>query len=161
MCSSDLTWLAGKEGFSIEMGTSIPEADSLRERHARERRWENRNRDRAPDSNPGAIYRVHVDTSHPLGFGFAEDTFVLRRRDDGPKPLTNSGSWNVGLIEEDGRMSGHTGYRAETRIEGSLAFGVESVGRGEVVYLLDNPLFRGFSPSGRMLFANAVFMAGQ
>ncbi|MDE2995205.1 MAG: M14 family metallopeptidase [Bacteroidota bacterium] len=155
------TWLAGKDGFSIKMETPAPEADTLKERRAREQRWENRSRDRAPDINPGAIYRVRIDDSHPLGFGFAEESFVLRRRDDGPQLLTKSGSWNVGLIQEDGRMSGHTGYRAETRIEGSLAFGVESLGRGEVVYLLDNPLFRGFLQSGRMLFANAVFMAGK
>jgi hypothetical protein len=32
------------------------------------------------------------------------------------------------------------------------------MGRGEVVYLADDPLFRGFWYGGRLLLANAVFM---
>ena len=75
--------------------------------------------------------------------------------------MTGNGDWNVGVVAEDGRMSGHTGFRAKERIEGSLAFGVQGMGRGEIVYLLDNPLIRGFWVSGHLLFANAVFMAGQ
>lgn len=155
------SWLSGKEGVSLKMDPPTPEADTLKEQRARDQRWEGRNRDRSPDSNPGAIYRVQVDETHPLGFGFREETFVLRRRSDAPALMTGSGEWNVGIIQKDGRMSGHTGYRAEERIEGSLAFGVQSMGRGELVFLLDNPLYRGFWKSGHMLFANAVFMAGQ
>ena len=33
----------------------------------------------------------------------------------------------------------------------------DDVGRGEVVYLADSPLFRGFWADGQLLFANAVF----
>jgi hypothetical protein len=39
----------------------------------------------------------------------------------------------------------------------SLLFGEESLGRGSVVYLVDNVLFRGFWYSGKQLFSNAVF----
>jgi len=42
-----------------------------------------------------------------------------------------------------------------------LVFGVEHKGRGQVVYLIDNPLFRGFWESGKLIFANALFMVGQ
>jgi hypothetical protein len=38
---------------------------------------------------------------------------------------------------------------------------VQDVGRGAVVYLVDNPLFRGFWQSGKRLFSNAVFLVGQ
>jgi len=31
------------------------------------------------------------------------------------------------------------------------------MGRGQVVYLIDNPLYRGFWEQGKLLFANAVF----
>ena len=98
-------------------------------------------------------------TATPLAFGFSDETFILRSRSDHPEIMKGSGNWNVGIVQDDGRMSGHTGYRAEERIEGSLAFGVQSVGRGEIVFLLDNILFRGFWRSGRMLMANAIFMA--
>jgi len=37
---------------------------------------------------------------------------------------------------------------------------VEEVGRGEVVYLLDDPLFRGFWYNGELVFSNALFLVG-
>lgn len=155
------TWLAGKEGISLAMKQTPPDPDSVQSREARTRQYEDRSRDRAPDNNPGAIFRVEVDETHPLAFGFGDETFVLRSRSDHPLLMTRSGDWNVGVVQEEGRVSGHTGYRAEDRLEGSLAFGVQSDGSGEWVYLMDNPLFRGFWQSGMLLFANAVFMAGQ
>jgi len=153
--------LAGKPGFSIALKPADKAADSTSVETARTKRFEDRYRDRAPGSNPGAIYRVQVDNSHPLGFGFGEHSFVLRSRSDHPAILKGDSEWNVGVIQENGRVSGHTGYKAEERIEGSLAFGTQSMGRGTVTYILDNPLYRGFWTSGRLLFANAVFLAGQ
>jgi len=155
------TWLAGKGGMALSMKQRDPEPDSVRTERARYQRYADRNRARAPESNPGAVYRVDVDATHPLAFGFGQQTFVLRDRSDHPALMTADGSWNVGVIQEEGRVSGHTGYRAEERLEGSLAFGVQSDGSGEWVFLMDNPLFRGFWQSGLQLFANAVFMAGQ
>jgi len=155
------SWFSGKSGFSISDKEAEKTADSTATATARRKRYEDRNRDRAPDSNPGAIYRVSVDNSHPLGFGFSDYSFVLRRRSDHPEIMTGSSDWNVGIIEEGGRVSGHTGYKAEKRTEGSLSFGAQSMQSGSVVYLMDDPLFRGFWRSGHMLFANAVFMVGQ
>jgi hypothetical protein len=40
-------------------------------------------------------------------------------------------------------------------------FGVEDFGQGHVVYMVDNPLFRGFWENGKMIFGNAIFMVGQ
>jgi hypothetical protein len=47
------------------------------------------------------------------------------------------------------------------KIENTLVFGVEDKGRGNVIYLTDNPMFRSFWENGKMIFANAVFMVGQ
>jgi len=158
---SAVSWLAGKEGMDLKMTERPSQPDSVTMGQARAQRYVDRSRNRAPDGNPGAIYRVRVDNTHPLAFGFGDDSFVLRQGTRPPEVMTGSGNWNVGLIQEDGRVSGHTGYRAESRIEGSLAFGVQSDGSGEWVFLPDNPLFRGFWQSGLQLFANAVFMARQ
>jgi hypothetical protein len=35
------------------------------------------------------------------------------------------------------------------------------MGRGSVVYMVDDPLFRSFWENGKLLFSNAVFMVGQ
>ncbi len=153
--------LAGKKGFSLALKPADKTADSTATVLAQNKRFEDRSRDRAPGSNPGAIYRVRVDNSHPLGFGFGDESFILRSRSDHPAIMVGGSDWNVGVVEKDGRVSGFTGYVAEKRIEGSLAFGVQNMGSGSVTYLLDNPLYRGFWTSGRLLFANAVFLVGQ
>ena len=158
---SAASWLAGKEGMDLKMTEAPTKPDSVKLSEAREQRYADRSRDRAPDGNPGAVYRVKVDNTHPLAFGFGDTSFVLRRGARHPAIMTGSGNWNVGIIQKDGRVSGHTGYRAEPLVEGSLAFGVQSEGSGEWVFLPDDPLFRGFWQSGLQLFANAVFMARQ
>ncbi|MDA1027813.1 MAG: M14 family metallopeptidase [Bacteroidetes bacterium] len=153
--------LADKKGFSLTLKPADKTADSTAIHIATNKRFEDRSRDRAPESNPGAIYRVRVDNSHPLGFGFGNESFVLRSRADHPAIMQGGSDWNVGVVEKNGRVSGFTGHIAEQRIEGSLAFGVQGMGSGSVTYLLDNPLYRGFWTSGKLLFANAVFLVGQ
>jgi hypothetical protein len=54
-------------------------------------------------------------------------------------------------------MSGFAGHETAKRLDGSLALGVEDIGRGTVVYMLDDPLFRGMWHAGAVLFGNAVF----
>jgi hypothetical protein len=46
-------------------------------------------------------------------------------------------------------------------VQDATLFGVEDLGRGTVVYLADNPLFRSFWENGKLLFSNAVFLVGQ
>ena len=55
-------------------------------------------------------------------------------------------------------MAGFAGSEAVKNLPGSLVFGVENHGSGAVVYLVDNPLFRGFWENGKLFFANALFM---
>ena len=69
---------------------------------------------------------------------------------------------NVGVMQGKLKpVQGFAGFKANSMLENSLVFGVENYGLGEVVYLVDNPLFRSFWENGKMLFSNAVFMVGQ
>ena len=53
--------------------------------------------------------------------------------------------------------AGFIGYKALENQKKSLLFGSETKGRGSLIYLVDNVLFRGFWYSGKMVFANALF----
>ncbi len=55
-------------------------------------------------------------------------------------------------------VSGFAGSNTISKMENTLVFGVEQQGRGSVVYLVDNPLFRGFWQGGKLFFVNALFM---
>jgi len=154
---SAASWLAGKEGFALK-AVNVP-ADSARAEEARAKRYAERERDGLATDNPGAIFEVAVDGTHPLGYGFGTSSWMLSRRDSGHAVMLDDAAWNVGVLGR--RVSGHTGYKAEDRIDGTLSFGAESMGRGSVVYFMDDPLYRAFWYSGRRLVANAVFLVGQ
>ena len=40
----------------------------------------------------------------------------------------------------------------------AVVFAEENMGRGSVIYMVDNPLFRSFWQNGKLFFANALFM---
>jgi len=44
------------------------------------------------------------------------------------------------------------------KIPESLLFGEEQMGRGSIIYMVDNPLFRSFWDNGKLFLANAVFL---
>lgn len=104
---------------------------------------------------PGAIVPTEMDDSHPLSFGLGNRYASLKTNSLSFEYLENGD--NVGRMRAETEVSGFMGYRAKERLGESLSFGVESMGRGEVVYLVDNPLFRGFWQNGKLLFSNALF----
>ena len=101
-----------------------------------------------------------MDNTHPLGFGLQKYYFTLKLNDVLYKYLGDDG-WNVGTIKKNGYVEGFVGQKAKEKLKDGLLFGVQSNGRGSVVYLVDDPLFRSFWQNGKLLFSNAVFMVGQ
>jgi hypothetical protein len=70
--------------------------------------------------------------------------------------------WNVGILKGKQKpVIGFAGIKINKKLENTLVFGVEDKGKGQVVYMIDNPTFRCFWENGKMIFANAVFMVGQ
>jgi hypothetical protein len=108
----------------------------------------------------GSIYRVALDNSHPLAFGYSDAYYALVRSPLGYKFLPQGG-WNVGVIKKNSYAAGFTGSLARPQLTDTFVLGTQDLGRGQVVYLGDNPLFRAFWQSGKLLFGNAVFLVGQ
>jgi hypothetical protein len=123
------------------------------------KKYENRERDEVANSTPGSIYKVEMDISHPLGFGYKNGFFTLKQDDRIYEFL--KGGWNVGVIKKDNYVSGFTGSKAKEKLKDGTLFGVINVGKGSVVLLADNPMFRSFWENGKLLVCNAVFMVGQ
>lgn len=114
-------------------------------------------RDGISDIISGAIYRTHLDNTHPLGYGYGEQYFTLKTTSIRAAPLRQGR--NIGTIKNSSdKLSGFVGYRASKLMENSLVFGVEPIGDGSVTYMVDNPLFRAFWKNGHLIFANAVFI---
>lgn len=107
----------------------------------------------------GAIYKATLDNSHPLAFGMKTHYYTLKTDDKRYAWLQNG--WNVGYLGQSPKpIQGFAGYKANQALTNSLVIGVEHLGAGQVIYFVDNPLFRSFWEEGKMLFANAVFVCG-
>ena len=112
---------------------------------------------RAQSSNiPGAIFKVKIDNTHPLGFGLSDTYFSLKTNDLAYQPL--KGAANVGTIGGQLMVSGFAGAKAKEKQKNTVVFAQEQKGAGAVVYLVDNPLFRAFWENGKLVMGNAVFM---
>lgn len=107
---------------------------------------------------PGAVYRVNLDETHPLAYGYGDGYWSLKT--SGGRYAHLEGGHNVGILGEAPQpISGFAGSRANEQLRESLSFGVHDLGRGHVIYLADNVLFRAFWKDGHKFFANAVFFS--
>jgi hypothetical protein len=130
--------------------------DKDKDTYANLKRYADRERDDAVNAIPGAIYKVELDETHPLAFGFPNFYYTLKLDTDVYDFLKNG--WNVGVIKKEDYVTGFAGTKAKEKLRDGLIFGVQPIGRGSVVYMADDPLFRMFWQNGKLLFANALFM---
>jgi hypothetical protein len=106
------------------------------------------------DQSAGSIYKVTVDTTNPYGFGLGREWFLLMQAQ--PYPFLAKGN-NIGYILENKPVSGFAGYKYQKQIKNTMVIGSETIGKGEVIYITDDPYFRAFWKSGRPLLWNVVF----
>lgn len=148
--------LAGKEGFSLKKkkdnGEKADTSAALED-------YGQQQRENISNYNAGSVFKITMDPSHPLAFGYGESYFSLKLDSDAYAYLKDG--WNVGVAKENAHMSGFVGYKAREDLAETLTFGVQNMGEGSVVYMIDNPLFRAFWYNGKLLFGNAVFLVGQ
>lgn len=141
----------GKTSMNLKKSTSSNE----------EIRYEEQGRAGASRLVEGSIYKLHLDDSHPLVFGNDEDVHIMKRNSRMFLPLDSGEGWNIGKIKKDSHVSGFVGSDLKKDLVGTVAFAVENYGRGQIVYMSDSPVFRGFWHSGKLILGNAIFLVGQ
>jgi hypothetical protein len=145
---------------NLEIGIKLKKADEGKDTpkdYDLLKRYENRERDYLPNSIPGAVYKVDLDNTHPLAFGMPDHYFTLKM-DDNIYEFLKDG-WNVGVMKKEAYVSGFAGSKTKTKLKDGTLIGSVPVGRGSVIFFTDDPVFRSFWNAGKLLFANAVFIA--
>jgi hypothetical protein len=158
---SAAAFLAGKPDIALAKKKPVPAAamkDKLASPYDTLPAYGNREREQINEEVLGSVYRVTLDKTHPLAFGYNGTYFALLREAPGYEFLKTG--WNVGILKKDGYISGYVGKKAKPNLQDALILGVQDLGKGQIVYMADNPLFRGFWQSGKLLFGNAVFLVG-
>ncbi|MEX0287685.1 MAG: M14 family zinc carboxypeptidase [Flavobacteriaceae bacterium] len=141
----------GEKGFGIKLRDKEKDSSEVKPQP-----FELTQRERIKDAITGAIFKTKVDPTHPLAYGYDTDYFTLKLGSDAYDYLENGTV--VYLENETEPVAGFAGSEAKKKIGKSLVFGMEDHGQGEVIYMVDNPLFRGFWENGKLFFANALFM---
>ncbi len=124
------------------------------------KKYENRERDELTTSMPGSIFKLELDNSHPLGFGYPDYYYTLKQ-DNRIYEFFQEAGWNVGVIKKDSYISGFTGSGLKEKLKDGLLIGAQDFGKGQVIYLAEDPIFRSFWENGKLLLCNAVFLVGQ
>jgi hypothetical protein len=151
-----------KKGFELTRYASKKDRETAEEREdaqAVKRRFmhfDDYERDAISDGIPGAIFRMNLDNSHPLAYGMPNYYFSLKTSGAAYQPMKNV--WNVGYTDDKFEPLGFVGYRLKPQLKNTVGFAVQSIRRGTVVYMVDNPLYRNFWYQGKMLMSNAVLM---
>ncbi len=151
---SALQSLVGQPGFGISR-----KERELSERPTAPYAYASASRREAERHVPGAIFPAEVDETHPLAFGLGAPYYSLKTSGRAFELLETG--WNAGYLPEQTEPIGFAGSKALERLQQTLVFGIENKGRGAVIYLVDNPLYRGFWEEGKLLFSNALFLGGQ
>jgi hypothetical protein len=152
--------------FSSDKSTSLNKEVELRntERKAAEKKetsdnpellkqFEDQRRYSLSNRSAGSIYKVKTDTTHPYAFGLGNDWFIIKRT--ATYPFLKSGN-NIGYITDKEPVAGFAGYNFKKQVRSTLVIGSEKIGSGEAVYITDDPYFRAFWKSGRVLLGNVV-----
>lgn len=124
------------------------------------KKYEEHDRDFIPSTIPGSIFRVDLDNTNPLAFGYPDHYYTLKL-DDNVYEFIKDGGWNVGVLKRDKPVAGFVGSKLKNKFQDGLLFGVQEMGDGTITYLADDVLFRSFWDNGKLMFANAVFLVGQ
>jgi hypothetical protein len=152
---------ADKKGFALtSFATEKEKTDSEKaateaELEARYNRFHNQDRRSIENEVPGAVFELKMDTTHPLGFAM-DDTYFSLKTSSLAYPLIKD-AWNVAYSEKDSRVIGFVGNKAKKKLMNTVSYAHEEKGSGQVIYMIDNPLFRMFWQNGKQIFCNALF----
>lgn len=145
----------GKDGFDLKQN----ENEDLEEENEEDVLipYAEREMESAKDFITGSIFKISIDNTHPLAFGFGKEYYTLKLGSNSYSFLEEG--YNVGYIKgEPKTVSGFVGERAGAKLKNSIVFAQAKKGRGSVVYLTDDVIFRTFWQNGKLILANAVFM---
>ena len=109
----------------------------------------------------GSIFAGDLDTSHPIGFGYADRDIALHKNTVEPLARPEGNPYAVPVQYKDQPLL--SGYASDRRLEevaGEPAVVAVRKGRGSVVLFADNPNFRATFRGTEKLFLNAIFFGG-
>jgi len=104
----------------------------------------------------GSIFEAHVDTTHPIAYGYDETVPVFRVGTTFYEPSAEPGASVATYDDASPVLSGYISDEQEEPARGAASIEAHGYGQGNVVLFMDNPNFRAFWYGTNGLFLNAI-----
>ncbi|MEM6568824.1 MAG: M14 family zinc carboxypeptidase [Planctomycetota bacterium] len=108
----------------------------------------------------GTIFQARVDRTHPLCYGFTRDTIPVFRNFEGVLPESTDPFATPVRYTAEPLLSGFASPENVEKFAGTPAVRAQRMGRGSVIVLVDDPVFRGVWYGTRRFLVNSIFFAG-
>ncbi|MHC0441503.1 M14 family zinc carboxypeptidase [Flavobacterium sp. 3-210] len=160
--SSAISLFQDREGYALSMFASKEDKEkSEKEEKEIELKkrfldFEGSERREISGTIPGAIIENKLDKTYPMAFGLGNTYYSLKTNERSFSLLKNA--INVAYIPKNFLSYGFVGNDIKKKLPETVTFAVDKRGDGSVIYMMDNPLFRGFWENGILLFSNSLFL---
>lgn len=115
--------------------------------------------DLGKESLGGAIFKVDLDITHPLAFGYNDTSIPVYKNNSVWLAPSKNEYATVAKYAKDPHIDGFiTKKNMEENLKPSASLIVSKLGSGRVVLFADNPNFRGSWYGTNRLFLNALFL---
>ena len=153
-----VTQLSLLDWVQLKPKNIVSDSSAQAEQYTLLKKFEDREKESISESTPGAVYKVQVDNTHPLFFGYPDYYYSLKM-DKNLFYFVKEGGWNAGYLKKDNQVSGFVGNKIKAKFEDGLLFGSQKTGAGNLIFITDNVLFRNFWENGKLIMANALFFS--
>ncbi len=125
------------------------------------RPWDKREERALAESIPGSFLKVQVDGSHPLAWGLhAGNGAAVLNTSDPILELSAGGENPVSYPKAPLKVSGLLSNAMEAKLQQTAYALRERAGRGALILVAGDPVFRAQTPFTRRLLFNAIFFGG-
>lgn len=150
--------LCGGEKAVCRIGTGRKDAAPAKaEPPPRRPRWmEEREDEMRRRQQPGSIFVIELDPSHPVSFGYREEIAAFK---SGARSFDPDGPGiHVALFKDADPLSGYVNDEDSRALKGRSYASIEPRGEGAFVLFADDPNFRGAWRGLTRLFVNAILL---
>jgi len=107
----------------------------------------------------GVIFEVDLDITHPLGFGYRNNTLPVYKNNNVFLAPSKNAYSTVAKYTKNAHIDGYISKKNyDTYLKPSASIIVSRIGSGRVIMFADNPNFRGAWYGTNKLFLNSLFL---
>jgi len=145
-----IRWASSKGLINARRTTSKNEENVARP-------YEKARRDGGGSVVGGAIFEVKLDLTHPMAFGYDNESLAVFRRGTDFYELAENAYATPARYTDEPLLAGYINKENLTRLAGTASILVGGLGSGRVIAFADNPSFRAYWWGTQKLLANATF----